>query len=489
MIFDNIRMKPKLLFLFIMTGIAPLVIVAVIGSHSASTALMSQAFEHLNTIQSIKRDKLQTAMDERVNNLKILASSRDVQKFLEDLRIHQDNNTRTEQSLFSFSNPDYQRLHLRYDTQIKRFMQANGFQNIYLLSRDEGRLMYAVQPEDDLGTSLATGPYQSSALGRIWHRASKTEDLVFEDFEPYEPSHYQQSAFFGYPIRDINNAVSGILVVKLSTAFIKQIMPSRQGLGESGESYLLRYYNHENRFELRSDVQTMGQGRYLIGYTLERTPPYWHEAHDKGFDGGDGIYSDSAGQTVLVAFNTLDVFGASWILVSKINKSEVLKPITNFFLAISITGAILVVMIAPGAYGVARRISQPLEQGVHFAEAISAGDLRARLDLRQNDELGLLAKALNRMARNLRDMNWLSQGKTGLDDALRGEHKSEELARLFIEFMAKYIQAQVGLVYLLENDELVLVASYAHTNRQKNMNRVCLGEGLIGQAALEKKRC
>ena len=47
MIFDNIRMKPKLLFLFIMTGIVPLGIVALIGSYSASNALLDLAFEQL----------------------------------------------------------------------------------------------------------------------------------------------------------------------------------------------------------------------------------------------------------------------------------------------------------------------------------------------------------------------------------------------------------------------------------------------------------
>lgn len=487
MFFDNIRMKPKLLFLFIMTGIAPLAIVATIGAYSASKALVSQAFEQLHTIQSIKRDKLQTVLEERANNMKLLASSRDVQKFLDDLRIYARSISDVQHSSFSFSNPEYQRIHLRYDAQLTRFMQANSFQNIYVLNREDGRVLYAAHAEDDLGTSLATGPYQDSALGRTWFRVTKTESLVFEDFEPYEPSHSQQAAFLGYPIRDINGMVAGVLAVKLSTSFITQVMPSRQGLGETGESYLLRYYEHLKRFELRSDLQTQGQGRYVIGYTLERTPAYWHVALDKGFDGGSGEYSDSSGQPSLVAYNALDIFGTTWILVSKIRKSEVLKPITNFFLVISVTGIILIILITPGAYGVARRISRPLEHGVRFAEAISAGDLTARLELNQKDELGMLAKALNRMARKLRDINWLSQGRTGLDDALRGEHEPQELARIFIEFLTKYIQAQVGLIYTLKDEELVLMASYAYTSRQGNMNRLRVGQGLVGQAALEKK--
>ncbi|GAB1410314.1 hypothetical protein MASR1M90_14680 [Desulfovibrionales bacterium] len=487
MIFDNIRIKPKLLFLFIMTGIVPLAIVAIVGSYSASTALMDQAFDHLRTIQNIKRDKIKAALDERANNLKLLAASRDAQRFLEDLHIYAQNNQDAQQDLFSLSQPEYQRIHLRYDAQLTRFMQANNFQNIYVLSREDGRLMYAAQAEDDLGTSLATGPYQSSALGRIWFKTTKTESLSFEDFEPYEPSHSRYAAFLGYPIRDSNGLVAGVLAVQLGTSLINQAMPSRQGMGDTGESYLVRYSEHQKRFVLRSDLQTLGHGQYSIGYILDQTPSYWHTALDKGFDGGTGVYADSAGQTVLAAYNALDIFGTTWILISKINKSEVISPIFNFFLVISATGVVLIILITPGAFAVARRIGQPLEQGVRFAEAISAGDLQARLELNQKDELGMLAKALNRMARNLRDINWLSQGKAGMDDTVRGEHDTQELSRIFIEFLTTYLKAQVGLVYMVSGEELVLVASYAYSNRQGNLNRVRMGEGLVGQAALEQK--
>jgi tubulin-specific chaperone A len=223
--------------------------------------------------------------------------------------------------------------------------------------------------------------------------------------------------------------VAGVIAARVSGEFINQIMPSRQGLGDSGESYLLRWLDGQKKFEMRSDIKTMGNGLYVIGYTLPRIPGYWHDAVTSGFNGGGGTYQDSAGTTVLVAFNTLDVLGTNWILISKIDKGEILRPIWTFLLIICITGAVLALMIAPGAYGLAKGISQPLEEGVSFAEAISAGDLKARLDLRQKDELGMLAKALNGMARNLRDMDWQNQGKTGLDDAMRGEHSPQDLAR------------------------------------------------------------
>ncbi len=484
MIFDNIRMKPKLLFLFIMTGIVPLGIVALIGSYSASSALLDLAFDQIGSIQTIKRDKLQTTLTERINGLKLMAGLRQTRQAMTDLNILGEQNPAQP---YPVESPEYQRIHGRYDSQLKGYIAVNGFEDIYLIDRKNGHVMYAAGQGEELGTSLAGGRYRHTALARLWERVLRSGEVAFEDFSAYEPSGGKQSAFIGYPVLDLQGGVAGVIAARVSAGFINQIMPSRQGLGESGESYLLRWLEGEKKFELRSDIKTMGAGTYVIGYTLPRTPVYWHDAVSSGFDGGGGTYRDSAGTTVLVAFNTLDVLGTNWILVSKIDRGEILRPIWTFLIVICATGAVLALLIAPGAYGLAKGISLPLEQGVSFAEAISAGDLKARLDLRQRDELGMLAKALNGMARNLREMDWQNQGKTGLDDALRGEHSPQELARLFITFLCKHMNCPLGLFFLHEDSELVLTSSYAFTNRQGQFSRLPVGEGLVGQAALERE--
>ena len=484
MIFDNIRMKPKLLFLFIMTGIVPLGIVALIGSYSASNALLDLAFEQLGSIQTIKRDKLQTTLTERISGLRLMAGLRQTQQAMVDLNILAEESPARP---YPVDSAEYQRIHGRYDSQLKGYIAVNGFEDLYLIDRINGHVMYAAGQGEELGTSLASGRYRHTALARLWERVLRTGDVVFEDFSAYEPSGGKQAAFIGYPVLDLQGGVAGVIAARVSAEFINQIMPSRQGLGESGESYLLRWLESQRKFELRSDIKTLGAGTYVIGYILPRTPAYWHDAVKQGFDGGGGTYQDSAGVTVLVAYNTLDVLGTNWILVSKIDKGEILRPIWTFLIVICATGAALALLIAPGAYGLAKGISQPLEQGVSFAEAISAGDLKARLDLRQRDELGMLAKALNGMARNLREMDWLNQGKTGLDDALRGEHSPQELARLFISFLCKHMDCQIGLFFLHEDGELALTSSYAFTNRQGQFSRLPVGEGLVGQAALERE--
>ena len=141
MIFNNIRMKPKLLFLFIMTGIVPLGIVALIGSLSASRALQDLAFDQLSTIQTIKRDKLQTVLDERINGLKLLANFRQTQQALDDFnRLHLDDGDKVP---YPVASAEYQRIHGKYDSQFKQYIAANGFADLYIMDRSHGQIMYA----------------------------------------------------------------------------------------------------------------------------------------------------------------------------------------------------------------------------------------------------------------------------------------------------------------------------------------------------------
>jgi CheY-like chemotaxis protein len=152
-------------------------------------------------------------------------------------------------------------------------------------------------------------------------------------------------------------------------------------------------------------------------------------------------------------------------------------------LIIAIIFSILIAVI------LSRNITVPLVQGISVARHIASGSLNnVALNLKRHDELGELASALDTMAHSLQVQNWLQEGKQGLDDELRGDFDLKDLSNRFITFLTKHMDAQLGAFYLFDEKEtLELVASYAFTDRAGNFNRIKLGEGFIGQAAMEKE--
>ena len=71
-----------------------------------------------------------------------------------------------------------------------------------------------------------------------------------------------------------------------------------------------------------------------------------------------------------------------------------------------------------GARAVSRVLSKPVEEMVAATHRISAGQLDEPVDVRRNDELGVLARALNEMARGLKERQRLREEKVKRDHDL-----------------------------------------------------------------------
>ncbi len=127
------------------------------------------------------------------------------------------------------------------------------------------------------------------------------------------------------------------------------------------------------------------------------------------------------------------------------------------------------------------------------ATKISQGDYNGEISPRSDkDSLG---KALQVMTGTLREnsitmgqQDWLKSGMAELSMKLSGDKSIHDVTHELIKFLVGYLDGQLGLFYLAdEQDELVLTATYAFHDRKGNFSRLKMGEGLVGQAALEKE--
>ncbi|NIA18990.1 MAG: HAMP domain-containing protein [Xanthomonadaceae bacterium] len=73
-----------------------------------------------------------------------------------------------------------------------------------------------------------------------------------------------------------------------------------------------------------------------------------------------------------------------------------------WLVAVMVAGAVVLALIL-GIF-ITRGITGPLNRGVEFAEAMATGDFTTELHVKQQDETGILADALNRMQENLKSM-------------------------------------------------------------------------------------
>ncbi|WP_300670690.1 response regulator [Desulfoluna sp.] len=485
--FSDMRIRFKLVLLFIITGSIPLLIAGYFGGRLVTTTLMDNSFDQLSTVQTLRKDQVEQYFEDRYKGIQFLSGSKRVKELLAILKTQRTLSRKGQELGLDTRSAAYWRQVDPYGKMLEAYAQDAGYHDILVVDAAQGEVLFSVAGEDDLGTNLQFGAYKESGLAEVWRGVVASGKTAVSDFFPFAPSRGLEALFIGEPIFDDEAAVKGVLIFQFSPEQVTHIVDARLGMGASGESYLLRAHTNENRFEFRSNLKTMGEGQYTVGFSLKNPLDYWTDAVGAGDEGGHAIYTDSEENQVLVAYNKLKLHGLDWYLISKIDKYEITAPVRKVTQAITVIAGILIALIGVGAFFLSQTITRPLISDIRFAQAISNGDLGLTLKLSQKDELGELATALNTMARKLQELDWLKAGKEGLDDKLRGEHDSALLARRFASFMTRHMDAQLGALYLLTDDVLELKSSYAFTDRSGNFNRIKLGEGMVGQAAMENE--
>ncbi|MCA9523797.1 MAG: GAF domain-containing protein, partial [Myxococcales bacterium] len=147
---------------------------------------------------------------------------------------------------------------------------------------------------------------------------------------------------------------------------------------------------------------------------------------------------------------------------------------------------------------VARMIAGDLNRLVGVANNIASGNLDNPIVIDGADETGQLASAVDTMQRSLRQAReeseakiWLENGLGRLNAVVRGEQAIETIATNVIREIAETLDAKIGAFYAMAEHggerELRLLGSYAYTRRKNLSSRFAIGEGLVGQAALERQ--
>ncbi len=485
--FADIPIRIKLIATCIVIGIVPLIVAGIYGNWLVTNSLIDKSFNNLLTIQDLRKKQVESSFKRFFNDLETLSTSQRLSDLIEELEDYRHQSDIPSSYPFPVQTDQYQHIVDKYKRSYLEYLDIYSYYDLKVISALTGHVMFTVAQERDLGANLVYGRYKDSSLAAVWREVMNTGKLAVSDFTSYEPSKGMPSLFIGKPIFNATGTLESVVVLQLGPSFVNSIMNGREGMGKTGETYLIRWFTANKKFEFRSNLQTMGDGKYTVGYQMAGIPDYWKDAVKANAGQGHGLYLDSTGREVLAAFDRLEIPGIEWYQVSKIDRQEVVAPLH----ALISKGITLIFSLCLFIFGCAwifsRRIVRPVIADVEFAKAISAGNLDASIDLQQKDELGVLATTLNEMAVNLRELDWMKRGKEGLEAELRGEADLEALGAKFISFIVDHMDGQLGAFYLYRNNALELVASHAFTDRTGNFNRIQLGEGLVGQATLERR--
>ena len=228
--------------------------------------------------------------------------------------------------------------------------------------------------------------------------------------------------------------VMGLIIAYLDTKSIDEILLNRDGLGETGEVYLVN-----------SDYVLISESRFV------ENAPFNQSVHTLGtiecFENGmevNDIYPDYRG--IPIFGHTYCSRDMGFVLLAEINEDEIFRPITT--LQNILLGTTIVVSGGVGliAFYISRTISRPITKLRDAADRITRGDYEYEINSTSRDEIGQLSYHLNDMRKSiLYKITDLKDTESRLQQALERnkidskiiEHHMSELENINEELVQK----------------------------------------------------
>jgi CheY-like chemotaxis protein/signal transduction histidine kinase/HAMP domain-containing protein len=130
------------------------------------------------------------------------------------------------------------------------------------------------------------------------------------------------------------------------------------------------------------------------------------------------------------------------------------------------------------------------------ATAVTKGDLTQSIQVDARGEVSELKDNINTMINNLRlttdrntEQDWLKTNLAKFTGMLQGQRELTTLGRLLLSELAELINAQLGVIYQVEDETtLRLLSAYADDGASGHPQVLRIGQGMIGQCAVDKRR-
>jgi len=341
----------RLVLWFLALSLVPLAVAGVFAYLISEEALRMAAFEKLQTVATGRQHSIEVLEEVRLQQVQVIASRERVLDTLKDFSPAQDEALVAELKKMQATIPDFVSLSV---------LDAQGV----VIASTEPELLrvdYGGMDEFELARERAY-------VDAILHEDERTGKVLFD---------------MSSPVRDPETGhFLGVVLGELTTDRLNQIMNVGEGVGETGESYLV----DSNKFMFT-------ESRFVEDAPLNQRIDVFGVREAQAGKSGVATYVDYRGHSVVGAYIPMSQYG--WVLIVEQDEAEAFAAVRQLTWILVIIFVLSVFVITGVATWMSQLLARPVLALRDVTDALAQGDLTQEVEVQSNDEVGELAQALS----------------------------------------------------------------------------------------------
>jgi PAS domain S-box-containing protein len=505
----SLKIKYKLITTFIFLVLVPILIIGSVSYINGRNELKLNEYETLTAVTTSRKNTLEILLELRMQQVKMFGAKYNLKKIL---NLHKQKHSTKEVNEVELNELKKNFLNGELDehTDLSTYYS-------FIVVGQSGKVVLASD------SSLINRNYSRNKLFIKGMQESFHGD-IFIDPKTNEAAINTVVRVFS----SVDKKVPiGVVIATMGTKVINSIFSNYEGMASTGEVILERNYN--NRLKIISSLRHLDEPQE---YILKNNFSFLGiENLTKNIN--NGIAKDYRNKEIV--YVALNVENTNWVIVGKQDVYESYHSIYVLRDNIIIIAFVVLIISIFFAIFFSRLFSQPISRLATAFKKMERGEIPEKIEVTSNDEFGLLANSFNliletrqelaktvdeigkgnydidialrsekdvlgkglvNMKLDLIELNrlnkeklWLQQGESESTKIIVGDKDFKTIAENTINQIVPYIKAEMASLYVFNEDkgELIHTASINNGALKTNFENIKLGEGLIGQAAVDKK--
>jgi methyl-accepting chemotaxis protein len=365
----------KLIVQFLLVGLIPLILLGAMTYYYSKDTLRTETFNHLASVNSIKKEQTLEYLKNRLKNIVLLSRSEYIRKML-------DSGT-------------FQEMNPIFDYHMKVF----GLSDIVLLNQN-GQMLYSAAQNKVYDLSDDAQPQINQVISSLWTRVLQTQEAMMTDVYK-ESSSTPPVIYMGSPVFSATGDLDAIIVFQIDIERISSLLSDKIGMGETGETYLVG-----EDFLMRSNSRSIPENA-VLNQKVDSKSVALSLKHQSGTM---EIENDYRGASVLTAYSHLELnekLGTDfeWAIITQIDKTDAFSFLDKLRANIFWTVLILIFLVGAAGFFQSKIIAEPINDLSYRFLMLNDGDFTVEIPeitKRRHDEIGILMKSFNDWARQFR---------------------------------------------------------------------------------------